>query len=61
LLGIEQGATENSTVCIELLQNLIDKGLDPARRVSLHPGWLKGIKKGCNEGIRKKRSSAEMY
>ena len=29
-LGIEQGATENSPLCIELLQNLIDKGLYPA-------------------------------
>jgi putative transposase len=28
LLGIAQGATENSTVCIHLLQNLIDKGLE---------------------------------
>jgi len=28
-LGIEQGATENAAVCTHLLQNLIDKGLDP--------------------------------
>jgi len=29
LLGIEQGATENATVCTHLLQDLIDRGLDP--------------------------------
>jgi putative transposase len=28
-LGMEQGATENAAVCTVLLQNLIDKGLDP--------------------------------
>ncbi len=28
-LGLEQGQTENSTVCTQLLQDLIDRGLDP--------------------------------
>jgi transposase-like protein len=49
LLGIEQGATENSTVCIELLQNLIDKGLDPAGEYLFILDGSKALKKAVTK------------
>ena len=45
LLGIEQGATENSTVCIHLLQDLIEKGLDPAGEYLFLLDGSKALKK----------------
>jgi transposase-like protein len=45
LLGIEQGATENSTVCTHLLQDLIDRGLDPAGEYLFLLDGSKALKK----------------
>ena len=32
VLGIKEGATENSAACKDLLQNLLERGLDPGVR-----------------------------
>jgi putative transposase len=45
LLGIEQGATENATVCTHLLQDLIDRGLDPAKEYLFLLDGAKALKK----------------
>ena len=45
LLGIEQGATENATVCTHLLQDLIDRGLDPAGEYLFLLDGSKALKK----------------
>jgi transposase-like protein len=45
LLGIEQGATENSTVCTHLLQDLIDRGLDSAGEYLFLLDGSKALKK----------------
>ncbi len=44
-LGIEQGATEHSAVCIHLLQDLIDKGLDAAGEYLFILDGSKALKK----------------
>jgi putative transposase len=44
-LGMEQGATENAAVCTVLLQNLIDKGLDPAGEYLFIIDGSKALKK----------------
>ena len=44
-LGIEQGATEHSAVCIHLLQDLIDRGLDPAGEYLFILDGSKALKK----------------
>jgi len=44
-LGIEQGATEHSAVCIHLLQDLIDRGLDPAGEYLFVLDGSKALKK----------------
>lgn len=45
LLGLEQGATENATVCTHLLQDLIDRGLDPAGEYLFLLDGSKALKK----------------
>jgi putative transposase len=45
LLGIEQGATENATVCTHLLQDLIDRGLNPAGEYLFLLDGSKALKK----------------
>lgn len=44
-LGMEQGATENATVCTHLLQNLIEKGLDSAGEYLFIIDGSKALKK----------------
>jgi transposase-like protein len=44
-LGIEQGATEHSAVCIHLLQDLIDRGLDAAGEYLFILDGSKALKK----------------
>lgn len=44
-LGIEQGATENATVCTHLLQDLIDRGLDPTGEYLFLLDGSKALKK----------------
>jgi transposase-like protein len=44
-LGIEQGATEHSAVCIQLLQDLIDRGLDPGGEYLFILDGSKALKK----------------
>jgi transposase-like protein len=44
-LGLEQGATENSAVCIHLLQDLIDRGLDPVGEYLFILDGSKALKK----------------
>jgi len=45
VLGLWQGATENTTVCRELLGNLIDRGLDPRRKYLFVLDGSKAIRK----------------
>jgi transposase-like protein len=49
LLGIEQGATENATVCTHLLQDLIDRGLDPAGEYLFLLDGSKALKKAVKQ------------
>lgn len=44
-LGMEQGATENAAVCIHLLEDLIDRGLDPAGEYLFILDGSKALKK----------------
>jgi transposase-like protein len=56
-LGLWQGATENGAVCESLLQDLIDRGLDPKQRRLF---IIDGAKALCN-AIRKKFGSSEIH
>jgi transposase-like protein len=49
LLGIEQGSTENATVCAHLLQDLIDRGLDPAGEYLFLLDGSKALKKAVKQ------------
>lgn len=56
-LGLWQGATENSAVCESLLQNLVDRGLDPKqRRLFIIDGA-----KALSSAIRKKFPGSEIH
>ena len=49
VLGLWSGATENSTVCGELLDNLIERGLDPENKYLFVIDGSKALKKGIVE------------
>jgi putative transposase len=44
-MGMEQGPTENAAICMHLLENLIDKGLDPAGEYLFIIDGSKALKK----------------
>jgi putative transposase len=49
VLGLKEGATENTTVVKGLLQDLVDRGVDPARRRLFVIDGAKALRKAINE------------
>lgn len=49
VLGVAQGATENSTVCTTLLSNLVERGVDPAVSRLFVIDGSKALRKGISD------------
>ncbi len=60
VLGVWQGATENTTVVKGLLEDLVDRGLDHEAAVSGGDGWIEGAASRCGACFRGSSGSAAL-
>ena len=51
-LGLVEGATENATTVQALIDNLVERGLDPGGAAALHHRWLEGAIQGDPPNLR---------
>ena len=52
VLGVREGASENAEVTSALLEDLVERGLDPGRRAAVRDRWLESAQEGDREGVR---------
>ena len=52
VLGVREGASENAEVTSALLEDLVERGLDPGRRRLFVIDGSKALRKGDREGVR---------
>ena len=52
VLGVREGASENAEVTSALLEDLVERGLDPGRRRAVRDRWLESAQEGDREGVR---------
>ena len=52
VLGVREGASENAEVTSALLEDLVERGLDPGRRRLFVDRWLESAQEGDREGVR---------
>ena len=52
VLGVREGASENAEVTSALLEDLVERGLDPGRAAAVRDRWLESAQEGDREGVR---------
>lgn len=60
VLGLRQGATENTTVVKSLLEDLVARGVEARQAVSVRDRRGEGLAGGDRDGVRRTRRSATM-
>ena len=52
VLGVREGASENAEVTSALLEDLVERGLDPGQAAAVRDRWLESAQEGDREGVR---------
>ena len=60
VLGIREGATENSTVVKELLEDIVARGVDPKRKTLIRHRWIEGAAGRHQRGLRRPAAGAAL-